>query len=88
MRGCGEVPWHRSANSGRSSGFFVRFAMKNISIPTRCFLPAEPTSSASLGYEKELAKRIPNFECHVFPHVGHMLHIEFAERFNGLALAF
>jgi enterochelin esterase-like enzyme len=40
------------------------------------------------GYENELARRIPDFEFHVFQGAGHMLHIEFAERFNALALDF
>lgn len=68
-------------------GIFRQIRYENIRIPTVLF-SGGADKFRETGYEKEMAKRIPNFECHVFPEAGHMLHIEFAERFNALALGF
>lgn len=68
-------------------GVFRQIRYENIRISTVLFAGGADKFREP-GYEKELAKRIPNFEYHVFPEAGHMLHIEFAERFNALALDF
>jgi pimeloyl-ACP methyl ester carboxylesterase len=68
-------------------GVFRHIRYENIRIPTVLFAGGVDRFREP-GYEKELARRIPDFECHVFQQAGHMLHIEFAERFDALALEF
>jgi 2-hydroxymuconate-semialdehyde hydrolase len=68
-------------------GVFRQIRYENIRIPTALFAGGADKFREP-GYEKELAKRIPDVECHLIPEAGHMLHIEFAERFNALAVDF
>jgi pimeloyl-ACP methyl ester carboxylesterase len=68
-------------------GVFQQIRYENVRIPTVLFAGGADKFREP-SYEKELARRIPDFEFHVFHEAGHMLHIEFAERFDALALDF
>lgn len=79
-----KAPW-REARSALSP--FQDLQYQDIKIPTAVFAGGED-KFRDPGYEDELEERIPDVEVHRFPNAGHMLHIEFADEFNQLALDF
>jgi 2-hydroxymuconate-semialdehyde hydrolase len=86
---CTAAPRFRAPFRESRSEFsaFWQMRYENIKIPTILFA-AGNDKFREPGFEKELIKRIAGLECHVFPDAGHMLHIEFPERFNKLCLDF